>query len=410
MREGWKEYKLGELIEIKYGKDHKKLKDGIYPLYGSGGIMRYVEKYLYDKESILIPRKGTLTNLFYLNKPFSTVDTMFWSKINNDLVFPRFLYYMLKTFDLSTLNVGAAVPSLTTQVLNEVLIEIPDSLPTQRLIASILSAYDDLIENNLQRIKLLEEKAQLTYEEWFVRMKFPGHETVKMDEETGLPEGWNVFKLKDCCELIMGQSPKSEFYNENGNGLPFHQGVKDYGFRFPTNSTWSIEGKRYAVEDSILFSVRAPVGRLNVAIEKIILGRGLAAVNHKMGWNSFLFYQLQKTFFKDNLMGGGAIFSSVTKSDVEGIKLLHATDEITSKFNSFASKIDTSIKALTKQNQLLKEARDILLPRLMSGMVDPDEIVGTGMEESLGTGTYDLQANEEVNMAAEGKGVYGKKK
>ena len=101
MREGWNNCKLGELLEIKYGKDHKKLNDGKYPLYGSGGIMRYVDQYLYDDESILIPRKGTLTNLFYLNSPFSTVDTMFWSKINKEKIFPKFLYYLLKTYDFS---------------------------------------------------------------------------------------------------------------------------------------------------------------------------------------------------------------------------------------------------------------------------------------------------------------------
>lgn len=245
---------------------------------------------------------------------------------------------------------------------------------TQRKIATILSAYDDLIENNLKRIQLLEEKAQLTYEEWFVRMKFPGYETTPIHEETGLPEGWEKKKLVECCQLTMGQSPKSEFYNDKGKGLPFHQGVKDYGFRFPINSSWSTQGNRVAEEKSILFSVRAPVGRLNVAIEKIILGRGLAAINHNKGWNSFLLYQLQKIFFEDNLMGGGAIFSSVTKKDVQGIKLIHATDKITKKFNDFATDIDDSIKNLTKQNHLLKEARDLLLPRLMTGMIDVDAI------------------------------------
>nr|CAA6801231.1 MAG: Type I restriction-modification system, specificity subunit S (EC [uncultured Thiotrichaceae bacterium] len=138
-------------------------------------------------------------------------------------------------------------------------------LPTQQKIAQILSAYDDLIENNLKRIKLLEETAQLTYEEWFVRMKFPGHEDVAVDAETGLPEGWVKKSLTDECDLTMGQSPKSDFYNEEQNGLPFHQGVKDYGFRFPENKTWSTEGSRIAEKGDILFSVRAPVGRLNIS-------------------------------------------------------------------------------------------------------------------------------------------------
>jgi type I restriction enzyme S subunit len=303
--------------------------------------------------------------------------------LDQDICDRKYIYFQLtrneyrKYYD--GITTGAAYPQLSLKQIRETPIYFPP-LPTQRKIATILSAYDDLIENNLKRIKLLEEKAQLTYEEWFVRMKFPGHETAKFDEESGLPEGWEKVRLVDCCDLTMGQSPKSEFYNDEGKGLPFHQGVKDYGFRFPTNASWSTQGSRVAEENSILFSVRAPVGRLNVAIEKIILGRGLASINHKKGWNSFVLYQLQNIFFEDNLMGGGAIFSSVTKKDVEGIKLIHATDQINKAFNDIATSLDDSIKNLTKQNQLLKEARDILLPRLMSGMIDVDEL-GVKLEE-----------------------------
>ncbi|WP_282017701.1 restriction endonuclease subunit S [Salegentibacter mishustinae] len=263
--------------------------------------------------------------------------------------------------------------SLNNGIINRLKIKLP-SLKTQRKIATILSGYDDLIENNLKRIKLLEEKARLTYEEWFVRMKFPGHESVAINKETSLPEGWKKIKLKDSCNLTMGQSPKSKYYNEEEEGLPFHQGVRDYGFRFPENSIWSTEGNRIAEANDILFSVRAPVGRLNVAYEKMILGRGLAGINHKSGLTSFVFYQLQNLFYEDNLMGGGAIFNSITKKDLEGVKLLFATDELNQKFNVFANNIDKLIKNLTRQNQLLKEARDILLPRLMTGMIEVEKL------------------------------------
>ena len=119
-----------------------------------------------------------------------------------------------------------------------------------------------------------------------------------------------------------------------------------------------------------MFSVRAPVGRLNVAIEKIVLGRGLAAINHKDGLNSLLLYQLQSIFFRDNLMGGGTIFNSVTKKDIEGIKLVQPSKDLAEQFNALAKNIDDLIKNLSLQNKLLKEARDILLPRLMTGMIE----------------------------------------
>src|SRR5690606_37600775 len=119
-----------------------------------------------------------------------------------------------------TVASGAAQDKLGIYKIKKIKINLPP-LKTQRKIASILSAYDDLIENNLKRIKLLEEQAQQMYEEWFVRFKFPGYEDVEIDEVTGLPVGWDKKNLVECANLVMGQSPKSEFYNYEEVGLPF---------------------------------------------------------------------------------------------------------------------------------------------------------------------------------------------
>lgn len=115
--EGWAFVKLSELLTVKYGKDHKHLLDGDVPLYGSGGIMRFVEKPLYSKDSILIPRKGTLSNLFYLSEPFWSVDTMFYTEIHN-ASFGKYLFFVIKSLNLAAMDVGSAVPSMTTKVLN----------------------------------------------------------------------------------------------------------------------------------------------------------------------------------------------------------------------------------------------------------------------------------------------------
>jgi type I restriction enzyme S subunit len=122
---GWVETTLGDVCKIKYGKDHKKLEDGDIPCYGSGGIMRYVDSILYDKPSVLIPRKGTLSNLFFINEPFWTVDTLFYTQIDESIIKSNYLYYKLKTYNLADLNVGSAVPSLTTSVLNQLPFSIP---------------------------------------------------------------------------------------------------------------------------------------------------------------------------------------------------------------------------------------------------------------------------------------------
>ena len=395
---GWEKIKLDEICDsVQYGYTESAQKEKVGPKFLritdivgdfiSWDTVPYcsiskkdLTKYKLTRGDIVVARTGNTTGYAKLIR--NDVESVFASylirfKVDQSKADSGFIGRLLeseifKSYVWSIIG-GSAQPGANAKLLGGFPINLPP-LHTQRKIASILSVYDDLIENNLKRIKLLEEKAQLTYEEWFVRMKFPGHETTPINQETGLPEGWERKNLVDCCDLTMGQSPKSEFYNDQGNGLPFHQGVKDYGFRFPENSSWSTAGNRIAHTNSILFSVRAPVGRLNVAIEKIILGRGLAAINHKKGWNNFLLYQLQKIFFEDNLMGGGAIFSSVTKKDVERIKLIHATNELTGHFNEIAFHVDEAIKVLTKQNKNLKEARDILLPRLMIGMIDVDHI------------------------------------
>lgn len=293
--------------------------------------------------------------------------------IPNDKIDNKFLLWTIisKKNELESLGTGATVKGIRLETLKDIKIKLPP-LPIQQRIASILSAYDDLIENNLKRIKLLEELAQRTYEEWFVKFRING-EQLPIDENTGLPFGWEKKRLVEIANLTMGQSPKSEFYNNEGKGLPFHQGVSDYGFRFPTNSTWSTEGNRFAEKGSILFSVRAPVGRLNVAIEKIILGRGLSSIIEKNQRTSLLFYKLQKIFFKDDLLGGGAIFNSVTKNDVERIEIIIGTEAIENQLNQMTSDIDMQIENLSKQNYKLKESRDLLLPRLMNGTIKIDE-------------------------------------
>jgi type I restriction enzyme S subunit len=149
--EEWKVGKLEELIEIKYGKDHKHLENGDIPVYGSGGIMRYANKSLYAEQSILIPRKGTLSNLFYINTPFWTVDTMFYSKIRKK-EFGKFCFLLLKTLNLASMDVGSAVPSLTTHLLNCIKITIPDD--------KIIKTFDDVVSTIFKKKEFNETQIQ----------------------------------------------------------------------------------------------------------------------------------------------------------------------------------------------------------------------------------------------------------
>lgn len=238
----------------------------------------------------------------------------------------------------------------------------------QRSIVSVLSAYDDLIENNQKQIKLLEEAAQRLYKEWFVDLHFPGHETTPIVD--GIPEGWKIQTLSQIADVVMGQSPKSEFYNQNRQGLPFHQGVGSYGTRFVIDSTYSTSFTRIAEAGSILFSVRAPVGRLNITKNKVVIGRGLAAINHRSGMQSYLFYLLKERFFKDDVIGNGAIFASISKDELLEQKFIVPADNLVNRFNTVVSDIDGKIAGLAEQITLLTEPRDRLLPKLISGELE----------------------------------------
>ena len=284
---------------------------------------------------------------------------------------PRFVYYLLiqnkEVIRGVGLGGGSATPILNKTTFSRIRLRVP-SKSRWAGIASILSTYDDLIENNRRRIQLLEQSAQLLYKEWFVHLRFPGHEHVTITD--GVPDGWEKKPLGEIADITMGQSPKSIYYNEDGNGLPFHQGVTNFGIRFPSHQKYCTMQNRLAEPGDILFSVRAPVGRINIAPDKIIIGRGLAAIRSRTDQQNFLFYALKNWFFKEDIMGSGAIFAAITKKDLHGVELLQTSDQIAKMFMAHVVPIDLQIEKLHQSNEQLTQARDLLLPRLMSGEME----------------------------------------
>jgi type I restriction enzyme, S subunit len=291
----------------------------------------------------------------------------------------RFLYYLFNSQpvrqQIRASCSGVKVRHTSPSRIYEIKVEVPP-LSIQRKIAAVLSAYDDLIENNLRRIKILEEMAQNLYREWFVNFRYPGWENGRVvDSPLGqIPEGWEAVRLNDVCHLTMGQSPKSEFYNREGVGLPFHQGVTNFGDRFPTEQLYCTVNGRIAEQGDILFSVRAPVGRINIANTRMIIGRGLSAIRHKAGCQWFTFHLLKENFKEEDTMGGGTIFKSVTKSDMEGITFTLPINAIVQQFEETVEPWNKQIENLTRKNVTLRETRDLLLPKLISGELDVSEL------------------------------------
>ena len=275
----------------------------------------------------------------------------------NEIIEPRFLFYWIKSneFQSSINNIksGVAQSFLSLGMIKSLPVIYPKELPTQRKIASILSAYDDLIENNLKRIKLLEEKA------------FASYKLIVQNEKL------EEFTIEELANVVMGQSPTSDTYtNEKEDNLPFHQGVTNFSNYFVEHKIYCKAPIKIAEEGDILFSVRAPVGRINFTSDKICIGRGLCAFRSKKGFQNYFYHQLKEFFFAEDVIGNGAIFNAVTKVELMKVKLKTPSEKIQQEFEIEAQQMFNLILNLTKQNNKLREARDILLPKLMSGQIE----------------------------------------
>lgn len=349
----WEEVKVKDICKFHYGKSLQKdkRKGEEYPVYGSAGRIGFNSDYLVEGPGLIVGRKGSVGNLFYEKENFYPIDTVFFVE-PLDVVDLRYLFYTFHIVGFDKLNSDAAVPGLNRNIAYEQTIPLPP-LPTQRKIAGILSAYDDLIENNLKRIKLLEEKALVLY-----------RNLIQNEILIEKP-------LFEIADVIMGQSPPSNTYTKiEENNLPFHQGVTDFSNYLVSNKTFCTSPKKIANAGDILLSVRAPVGRMNFTKDKICIGRGLCSVRSRFGTQMFLYQQLKEFFFTEDVIGNGAIYNSVTKNELLKILLKTPELEIQKTFESKSISLHNLILNLENQNSKLREARDILLPRLMNGEIE----------------------------------------
>ncbi len=264
---------------------------------------------------------------------------------------------------------GAAQPQLPIGTLNHIRLPLPP-LPTQKKIAGILSAYDDAIENNLRRIKLLEEMAQITYEEWFVRLRFPGHTTIPINPATGLPEGWHTEALGKNVKFIKGKK-LDETFLEQQEGLlkimlldSLESG--NYKYTNPSNHTITERGDLVMCMDGARSSYvfYAECG---------VVGSTMAKIHSETLPSSLLYL-----FFKSHLESlqtnnTGAAIPHANKSFINNLNFLVPTKEILSLWESKLTPINSQVWNLRDQNQRLREVRDILLPRLMTGVIDAEK-------------------------------------
>lgn len=350
-----------------------------------------------DQEHYGILEDLQIENLI-VSTGFTTIDI-----ISKDIA-PKYLFYLLTQPSIIQYLQGiaensvSAYPSIKPEEIGELKFRFPDIL-TQQKIAKVLSDLDAKIDLNNRINSELEAMAKLVYEYWFVLFDFSivtssgvekpykssGGKMVWNEElKREIPEGWEVKCLHEIANIKMGQSPEGSTYNEEGKGLIFFQGSTDFGWRFPENRVYTTAPTRFASKGDILLSVRAPIGTMNIALVDCCIGRGLAALNSKDGFSSFLIYQM--TFFKqkfDYLNSVGTTFGSLTKDDLYNLQLVYPPKEILKKFEDKVTSFDKKIENNTLENQQLSSLRDWLLPMLINGQVSVDE-VEERVEEELG--------------------------
>ena len=354
---------------------------GEYPYYGAQGIIDYVKDYLCDGTYMLIAEDGE--NLSSRKVPIVNIATgKFWVnnhahivKTNENANF-RYIYYLLNYSDINGYVTGSAQPKLSQRNLNKIKIELPD-ISIQQKIANILSRYDEAIENNNKRIKLLEQMAQNLYKEWFVRFRFPGWENTEF--ENGIPKGWKVEKLGNFCKITDGTHDTPAQVEE---GIPLVTGkaIRNGRIDFSIPYNISVEDhekikKRSGLKTGdILFSNIGTIGNVclvnydrEFSVKNMIIFKP-ESINQSM----YLFYLLNSDSIQSlfTAQTNGASQQFLGLDFMRRFKILLPSEEIIKLFGEKEVLIIQQINIFQQQNQNLAKQRDLLLPRLMIGKLE----------------------------------------
>ena len=329
-----------------------------------------------------IPRDG---RTYLHNQRLGKVVITRPDKIDRD-----FLYWLFLTTDFNRELVSSATGTKILHTspgrIEAARVSIPN-LAEQQRVAGILNTLESKITLLRETNATLEAIAQAIFKSWFVdfdpvRAKAEGRDPEGVppevadlfpsefkDSELGaIPKGWRAGSVDEEFNLVMGQSPPGCSYNEEGDGVPFFQGRTDFGFRFPTNRMYCSAPTRFALPGDTLVSVRAPVGDINMALERCCIGRGVASIRHKSGALSFTFYAMREEENQfAHFESDGTIFGSIGKKDFHALRLVLPPPDVIEAFESFAAPLDERVKTNESEMGSLIGLRDTLLPRLMSG-------------------------------------------
>ncbi|MGH9890983.1 MAG: restriction endonuclease subunit S [bacterium] len=309
-----------------------------------------------DPEALLVQRVARL-------RAFDGLDQNFLYCVIGS---PEFVAY------IKNIGRGVGVPHISGKQIGEYLLRLPPP-QVQRSIADILSAYDDLIENNRRRMALLEEAARQLYREWFVRLRFPGHEHTRITN--GVPEGWDDCRVRDFGQVVTGKTPSTKEAGNYGGDIPFIKTPDMHGNVFVVETEASLtdtgantQPGKFIPPNTLLVSSIGTVGIVSMTSARAQFNQQINAVVPFEGtYGCYLFFALRDLKEAMEAIGGGATMSNVNKTKFESLKVVKPAVSLLHEFQEFCAPLFQQIQGLSVQNLRLRSARDLLLPRLMSG-------------------------------------------
>ncbi len=394
----WKEKRLGDLIKINpqtlsLSKYNGNIQYIDISSVNSGQLQEYKEYQIEDAPSrarrIIKPNdiivstvRPNLKAYYFVKKcPSNAICSTGFAVLRaKEEASSRFVYYLVTensfTDHLSLVAKGSAYPAVDKKDFLKAKISVPDPA-TQERIAEILSAYDDLIENNNRRIEVLEKAAQDLYKEWFVRFRFPNYQNTKF--VNGLPEGWEVKRIYDYGQVETGKTPPTTDLNNYGNEIMFVKTPDMHGNTYITETTEMLSEKGHRTQpkkllppNSILVSCIGTGGVVAINAQKAHTNQQInSIIINDIKYLEWLYFTCKSLRNTIELFGGtGATMTNLSKGKFEKLKIINPKQKLVYHFHEKTSNLLNEIKILMKQNQNLKKQRDLLLPRLMSGNLE----------------------------------------
>lgn len=369
-------YNLKELIKIHNGKDYKGLNDGPIPVYGSGGIMKYVDNFIYDGEVLLLPRKGTLDNIQYVNGKFWCVDTTYWATPITNQVNMQYLYCYLSLLDLSARDSGSTLPSMTFDSYYSLPIKLPN-IDIQNAYANLIFDILEKIELNNKTINVIESLAKTIYDYWFLQFEFPNEEGKPYKSSGGkmvwndelkreIPDGWKVEPLFQCMDVTYGYPLSTNFFNQE-EGTPVIR-IRDILDNSTSAYTTEKIPDKYISESKDLLVGMDGNFHMNYCCEDgQYINQRIVRIREKDNISTMqVCFEIAPYIKKKEQNVARSTVGHLSDKDLKSIYILNSNNiHIYKVFNGFLEKICTA----RKENKKLTALRDFLLPMLMNGQV-----------------------------------------